>query len=77
MGVLLDGVWVDQWYDTIADYTNLSRYLRDLYQVPVIPDTVDMRHIKGHYYQSHRTINPTGIVPLGPSIDLIGAAGGS
>ena len=54
----------------IADYPNLSRYLHDLYQVPGIADTVDMRHIKGHYYQSHRTINPTGVVPLGPAIDF-------
>jgi putative glutathione S-transferase len=54
----------------IADYPNLSGYLRELYQVPGIADTVDMRHIKGHYYQSHRTINPTGIVPAGPIIDL-------
>jgi glutathionyl-hydroquinone reductase len=54
----------------IADYPNLSRYLHTLYQVPGVSDTVDMRHIKGHYYQSHRTINPTGVVPLGPIIDL-------
>jgi putative glutathione S-transferase len=54
----------------IADYPNLSRYLRELYQAPGIADTVDMRHIKGHYYQSHHTINPTGIVPVGPVIDL-------
>jgi putative glutathione S-transferase len=54
----------------IADYPNLSRYLRDLYQTPGVAETVDMRHIKGHYYESHRTINPTGIVPLGPVLDL-------
>jgi len=54
----------------IADYPNLSGYLRELYQMPGIAETVDMRHIKGHYYQSHRTINPTGIVPVGPVIDL-------
>ena len=54
----------------IADYPNLSRYLSDLYQVPGVAETVDMRHIKGHYYQSHRTINPTGVVPLGPAIDF-------
>jgi len=54
----------------IADYPNLSGYLRELYQVPGIADTVDIRHIKGHYYQSHHTINPTGIVPVGPLIDL-------
>jgi putative glutathione S-transferase len=54
----------------IADYPNLSGYLREVYQVPGIADTVDMRHIKGHYCQSHLTINPTGIVPIGPVIDL-------
>jgi putative glutathione S-transferase len=54
----------------IADYPNLSAYLRDLYQVPGIAQTVDMRHIKGHYYESHRMINPTGIVPKGPVLDL-------
>ncbi|MEW6268648.1 MAG: glutathione S-transferase family protein [Thermodesulfobacteriota bacterium] len=54
----------------IADYPNLSGYLRDLYQVPGVADTVSFAHIKRHYYQSHRTINPTGIVPLGPEQDL-------
>ncbi|ESR23153.1 glutathione S-transferase family protein [Lutibaculum baratangense] len=54
----------------IADYPNLSGYLRELYQVPGIEETVRFDHIKGHYYASHRTINPTGIVPVGPQIDL-------
>lgn len=54
----------------IADYPNLSGYLRDLYQTPGIAETVNMQHIKGHYYESHRNINPTGIVPLGPILDL-------
>ncbi|MCP4330908.1 MAG: glutathione S-transferase family protein [Alphaproteobacteria bacterium] len=54
----------------IADYPNLSNYLRELYQVPGIAETVDMDHIKAHYYGSHRSINPTGIVPAGPEIDL-------
>ena len=53
----------------IADYPNLSNYLRELYQVPGVAETVDMLHIKAHYYGSHPTINPTGIVPLGPQID--------
>jgi len=53
----------------IADYPNLSNYLRDLYQVPGIAETVNLNHIKRHYYGSHRTINPTGIVPVGPEID--------
>jgi putative glutathione S-transferase len=54
----------------IGDYPNLSNYLRDLYQVPGIAETVDMSHIKRHYYASHRHINPTGIVPKGPEIDF-------
>ena len=53
----------------IADYRHLSGYLRDLYQTPGIAETVDLQHIKGHYYESHRHINPTGIVPLGPVLD--------
>ncbi|SNT71084.1 glutathione S-transferase family protein [Psychrobacter sp. LV10R520-6] len=54
----------------IIDYPNLWGYLRDLYQVPGIKDTVDMDHIKAHYYTSHATINPTAIVPVGPLIDF-------
>lgn len=54
----------------IADYPNLSGYLRDLYQVPGVSDTVRFDHIKRHYYGSHATINPTGIVPKGPALDL-------
>ena len=54
----------------IADYGNLSGYLRDLYQTPGISGTVNMIHIKRHYYESHRTINPTSIVPLGPDLNL-------
>jgi glutathionyl-hydroquinone reductase len=54
----------------IADYANLSGYLRDLFQVPGVSDTVNMQHIKGHYYQSHRMINPTGIIAAGPAINL-------
>ncbi|WP_342307925.1 glutathione S-transferase family protein [Pseudomonas fluorescens] len=50
----------------IADYSNLSNWLRELYQWPGVAETVDFEHIKGHYYASHRTINPTGIVPKGP-----------
>ncbi len=57
----------------IADYPNLSNYLRDLYQVPGVAQTVDMHHIKAHYYASHRDINPTGIIPLGPQVDHLAA----
>lgn len=54
----------------IADYPNLSNYLRELYQVPGVAETVNFDHIKQHYYGSHKTINPTGIVPAGPDQDL-------
>ena len=53
----------------IADYPNLSNYLRDLYQVPGVAPTVNLHHIKSHYYGSHVTINPTRIVPVGPELD--------
>ncbi len=55
----------------IADYPNLWGYLRDLYQHEKIGETVNMFHIKHHYYGSHRAINPTGIVPVGPEIDFM------
>ncbi|MDG9784697.1 glutathione S-transferase family protein [Metapseudomonas otitidis] len=57
----------------LADYPNLSGWLRELYQWPGIAETVDLTHIKGHYYASHQTINPTGIIPLGPELDLLRA----
>jgi putative glutathione S-transferase len=54
----------------IADYPNLSGYLRELYQMPGIAQTVDIDSIKRHYFQSHVAINPRGIVPIGLEIDL-------
>lgn len=54
----------------ISDYPQLSGYTRELYQVAGVKATVDFRHIKQHYYFSHRMINPTGIVPVGPRLDL-------
>lgn len=54
----------------IVDYPNLWAYTRELYQVPGVRSTVHMDHIKRHYYESHSTINPTGIVPLGPALDF-------
>jgi putative glutathione S-transferase len=54
----------------IEDYPNLSNYLRELYQVPRVSETVNIDHIKKHYYGSHPTVNPTGIVPLGPQLDF-------
>ncbi|PHS28475.1 MAG: glutathione-dependent reductase [Robiginitomaculum sp.] len=54
----------------IADYPNLSGYVRELYQQPGVAETVHMDHIKSHYYGSHDMINPTGIVPVGPVLDF-------
>ncbi|WP_026380929.1 glutathione S-transferase family protein [Afifella pfennigii] len=54
----------------ISDYTNLSGYLRDLYQIHGVKETVNFPHIKRHYYYSHAQINPTRIVPLGPLLVL-------
>ncbi|MEM8858962.1 MAG: glutathione S-transferase family protein [Chloroflexota bacterium] len=53
----------------IEDYHNLSNYLRDLYQQPGVADTVNLPQIKEHYYRSHESVNPTGVVPIGPIID--------
>ncbi len=54
----------------IVDYPNLWGYLRDLYQVPGIAETVSIEHIKAHYYTSHTNINPTRIIPVGPLLDF-------
>ena len=54
----------------IVDYPNLWGYLRDLYQVPGIAETVNIEHIKAHYYTSHANINPTRIIPVGPVLDF-------
>ena len=55
----------------LIEYPNLWAYTRELYQVPGVAETVDMDHIKYHYFASHRSINPTGIVPKGPEIDFM------
>lgn len=55
----------------LMDYPNLWAYTRELYQIPGVAETVNMDHIKYHYFASHRSINPTGIVPLGPDIDFM------
>jgi putative glutathione S-transferase len=54
----------------IVDYPNLQGYLIDLYQLPGIAETINFDHIKRHYYMTHTEINPTGIVPIGPALDL-------
>ncbi len=54
----------------IEDYPNLSNFVRELYQMPGIAETVEFRAIKMHYYGSHDTINPHYIVPVGPALDF-------
>lgn len=52
------------------DYPNLWDYTRDLYQLPGVARTVNMDHIKRHYFGSHKSLNPSGIVPKGPTLDF-------
>jgi putative glutathione S-transferase len=54
----------------IVDYPALWRFTRDVYGLPGVAETVNLDHIKHHYYESHSTINPSGVVPLGPIIDF-------
>ena len=54
----------------IDEYPNLSNYVRDLYQVPGVAETVSLDQIKRHYYHSQRHVNPSGIVPVGPQLDF-------
>lgn len=71
--VRFDAVYVEHFkcnIRRIVDYPNLWGYLRDLYQVEGVAQTVNMAHIKTHYYSSHETINPTRIIPIGPTIDF-------
>ncbi len=57
----------------IADYPNLSGLLRELYQLPGVAGSVDMDHIRNHYFRSHPTVNPHGIISIGPEQDLSAA----
>ncbi len=59
----------------VVDHPNVWGYLRDLYQSPGVAQTCRMDHIKQHYYRSHLSVNPSGVVPLGPEIDLQGPHG--
>ncbi len=59
----------------ITSYPNLWGFTRDIYQLPGVSDTVNFEHIKGHYYESHKTINPTGVVPIGPALDFDAPSG--
>ncbi|GKX56398.1 glutathione-dependent reductase [Leminorella grimontii] len=54
----------------ISDYPNLYGFLRDIYQLPGVAETVSLDHIRHHYYRSHKTINPTGVISIGPEQDL-------
>ncbi len=54
----------------IADYPHLTRYLKDLYRQPQVAETVNIHHIKHHYYESHPQLNPSRIVPIGPLLDF-------
>jgi glutathionyl-hydroquinone reductase len=59
----------------LVDYPNLWAYARELYQHPGVAATTNFTHIKRHYYQSHRTINPSGVVPVGPELDFLAPHG--
>lgn len=59
----------------IVDYPNVWGFTREMFQLPGVAATVNMAHIKHHYYESHRTINPTGIVPVGPAPDFMAPHG--
>ncbi len=61
----------------LVDYPNLWAYTRELYQVAGVAKTVNMDHVKYHYYASHKMLNPSGIVPKGPEIDFLLAHGRS
>lgn len=57
----------------VADYPGLSRFVRDFHALPGMAETVNVEHIKRHYYESHRQLNPFGVVPLGPAADVLAA----
>jgi putative glutathione S-transferase len=59
----------------IVDYPNLWGFTRELFQYPGIAETINFTHIKRHYYQSHESINPTRIVPVGPDLDFLSPHG--
>jgi putative glutathione S-transferase len=55
---------------TIESYPALSNYVRELYQIEGVASTVNLEHIKRHYYFSHTMINPTQIIPKGPALNF-------
>ena len=71
--VRFDAVYVGHFkcnVSRIDDYPNLSDFVRDIFQKPGVDATVNFHHIKRHYYESHRTLNPSGVVPAGPAQDF-------
>ncbi len=72
--VRFDAVYVSHFktdLKRIADYPAMSTYLKRLYTWPGVKQTVHMNHIKGHYFQSHGTINPSGVIPVGPDLPFM------
>jgi glutathionyl-hydroquinone reductase len=59
----------------LVDYPRLWAYVRELYQAPGVAETVDFDHIKRHYYVTHRSLNPSGVVPVGPDLDFYAPLG--
>ena len=59
----------------IVDYPSLWGFTRELYRYPGVAETTDFTHIKRHYYQSHESINPTRVVPVGPDLDFLSPHG--
>ncbi len=59
----------------IVDYPNLWGFTREIFQLPGVAETVNLAHIKNHYYGSHESVNPTGVVAIGPDLDYIAAHG--
>lgn len=53
----------------IGEYLNLNGFLREIYQLPGIAETVNLPHIRHHYYRSHKTINPSGVISVGPAFN--------
>lgn len=71
--IRFDAVYVSHFKcnrNRIIDMPNLSGWLRELYQMPKIAETVNLVHFKQHYFSSHGMINPTGIIPQGPLVDF-------
>lgn len=69
-----DAVYVGHFkcnHKRIVDYPHLWGYVRELYQYAGVAETLDLAHIKHHYYASHDTINPTAVVPVGPTLDFM------